>query len=298
MARIMIIGRGLIATELVKELRPHHEVTVCSVLQFHEYYMQHKSCNHEKCMEPDDLAIICCAPKDTAAVVERLDKRTKIIDTSYIYRTDPEWVYGLHEISGDKLIGADRVANAGCIATGVMLLLNPLRYTPNFGYNFLVNVTCGASAGGAMLLDEARKGKLPEEYMKLPDDNLPHPHVPEIKKYLDIQPTYFNVVIVPKIVSGVDQGMRVDIMLWSKPYDSVLNPYINAYRNNKNIDIIQEVGYIAVDDGVGSDKAKIYVNEVSGGTMVTCTFDNLRYAGVDNIKRNIEMMLNLNQGGM
>lgn len=290
MARIMIIGRGLIAAELVKELRPHHEVTVCSVLQFHEYYMQHKFCDHKKCMEPDDLAIICCSPKETNAVIDRLDKRTKILDTSYNYRTDSEWVYGLRELYPHSLVGADRVANAGCIATGVMLLLKPLRPIQATREQFLVNVSCGASAGGAMMLQEARKGKLPEEYMKMSEYD--HPHVPEIKKHLEMVP-YANVVIIPKIVSAVDHGMRVEIMLWGQNYFDVLNLYHHDYNNNKNIDIVRDFQYIPVTVE-NAHKATIYVNKVAGGVMVTCTFDNLRYAGVDNIKRNINMMLNLN----
>src|SRR3990170_1110864 len=59
----------------------------------------------------------------------RKDPATRVIDTSTERRVAEGWTYGLPELAPgqrDTIARARRVANPGCYATGVILLLRPL----------------------------------------------------------------------------------------------------------------------------------------------------------------------------
>lgn len=52
---------------------------------------------------------------------------TIIVDLSADYRFDPDWYYGLPELTRGKAAGKTRIANPGCYATAMQLALAPLR---------------------------------------------------------------------------------------------------------------------------------------------------------------------------
>lgn len=49
-----------------------------------------------------------------------------VVDLSADYRFDPAWAYGQPERFSSQLVGAKRIANPGCYATGAQLALAPL----------------------------------------------------------------------------------------------------------------------------------------------------------------------------
>ena len=80
-----------------------------------------------------DLVILCLpddAAKESAAMAASLgDRAPKLLDASTAYRVDPDWVYGLAELTPDQpaaIAAAARVSNPGCYPTGAILMLRPL----------------------------------------------------------------------------------------------------------------------------------------------------------------------------
>ena len=71
-----------------------------------------------------------CLPDDAAreSVALAAGSKVKIIDTSTAHRTDPNWAYGMPELSGnrDKIANSSRIANPGCHASGFIALVAPL----------------------------------------------------------------------------------------------------------------------------------------------------------------------------
>lgn len=57
--------------------------------------------------------------------VEGVSPDTVIVDISADHRFDDEWVYGLPELNRDKIAGARRIANPGCYATALQLVIAP-----------------------------------------------------------------------------------------------------------------------------------------------------------------------------
>ena len=70
---------------------------------------------------PNGKAGACVAAFDAAGV------DPVIIDLSADYRFDPEWYYGLPELTRDTYRGQRRISNPGCYATAMQLAIAPMR---------------------------------------------------------------------------------------------------------------------------------------------------------------------------
>jgi N-acetyl-gamma-glutamyl-phosphate reductase len=76
-----------------------------------------------------DACVLALPNGNAAGFVNALDQHkpdTVVVDLSADHRFDPAWAYGQPERFGSQLIGATRIANPGCYATGVQLALAPL----------------------------------------------------------------------------------------------------------------------------------------------------------------------------
>ncbi len=81
---------------------------------------------------PSDLAglegdVVILALPDGAGdpYVAAVDEGTVIVDISADHRFDDTWAYGLPELLREKLKGATRIANPGCYATAMQIVLAP-----------------------------------------------------------------------------------------------------------------------------------------------------------------------------
>lgn len=85
--------------------------------------------------------------------------KTKIIDASTAFRTEPTWTYGLPELHQDqrnKIHHSSRVAVPGCHATGFILAMHPLvaeGIIPN-DYPASCYSLTGYSGGGKKLISD------------------------------------------------------------------------------------------------------------------------------------------------
>ncbi|AKP53950.1 N-acetyl-gamma-glutamyl-phosphate reductase [Cyclobacterium amurskyense] len=75
-----------------------------------------------------DLVFLCLPHGQAKPFLEEhaFDTDTKIIDLSTDFRNESnDFVYGLPEVNRERIIGATKIANPGCFATGVQLALVP-----------------------------------------------------------------------------------------------------------------------------------------------------------------------------
>src|SRR3546814_7133635 len=78
-------------------------------------------------MRISDWSSDVCSSDLAVAMID--NPRTRVIDASTAYRTDPGWTYGFPELEraqGEKVKAAKRVSNPGCYPTGAIALLRPL----------------------------------------------------------------------------------------------------------------------------------------------------------------------------
>lgn len=114
------------------------------------------------------------------------NKRARVIDASTAHRTNPEWVYGLPEISKERrgeIAESNRVANPGCHATGFISLVAPLVKGGIVGadYPFVAHSVTGYSGGGKKMIAEYEAEERdilldsPRQYAL----TLSHKHIPQ-----------------------------------------------------------------------------------------------------------------------
>ncbi len=83
-------------------------------------------------LDPEEIAelgldaVFLALPNDVSRhFVAALPPDIVIVDISADHRFDDNWVYGLPELNRDKVAGARRVANPGCYATAMQLVVAP-----------------------------------------------------------------------------------------------------------------------------------------------------------------------------
>jgi len=73
-----------------------------------------------------DVVILALPDGAAASFLEAVTADQIIVDVSFDHRLDDSWAYGLPELRRDRLMEATRIANPGCYATAMELVLAPL----------------------------------------------------------------------------------------------------------------------------------------------------------------------------
>ena len=130
-----------------------------------------------------DACVLALPNGSAAAYVNVLDIRkpdTVVVDLSADHRFDPSWAYGQPERFSSQLIGATRIANPGCYATGVQLALAPL-------LEFLVGTPAAFGVSGYSGAGKAPSRKNDPEALKdnlIPYSLVDHIHEKEVSHHI------------------------------------------------------------------------------------------------------------------
>lgn len=167
----------------------------------------------------DAAIVLLCLPDDAAkqAAAWLDDSPVRILDASTAHRVADGWVYGLPELVAgqrDKIAAARRVANPGCYASAVILLLRPLVDAGVMARDIplAIHALSGYSGGGRSMIErwENPDWKLIHLPYEAPYSiGRVHKHIPEIMRYgrLTAEPQF-----LPN-VGPFRCGMRVEIMI-------------------------------------------------------------------------------------
>lgn len=160
-----------------------------------------------------DVAILCL-PDDAAraAVALSADLDVRIIDASTAHRVNPEWAFGLPELSAamaQRIKTARYVANPGCYSTGAIALLAPLveKGLVPADAPITINAVSGYTGGGKALIGEYEEGTAPAHFVYATSQK--HKHLPEIVEYAGLA----DLPIFVPSVGNFAQGMAVQIPL-------------------------------------------------------------------------------------
>ncbi len=152
-----------------------------------------------------DVAFLClpdAASREAATMVA--NPKTCLIDASTAFRTHPDWVYGLPELSSIQRVaikGAKRVSNPGCHATAFILLVRPLVEAGLIPLDLTLSATSltGYSGGGRSMIEEYESSKNPELLAPRPYAlTLTHKHLPEMVRHSGLNsPPIFMPIVGP-----------------------------------------------------------------------------------------------------
>lgn len=176
-----------------------------------------------------DLAILClpdAAARDAVRSVAAGD--TRIIDASSAHRVDPDFVYGLPEISPAQRAAIREgrmVTNPGCYPTSVILSLAPLVADGTIAPDapIVIHALSGYSGGGRQMIEKWEEPNSPLRNLSYEAPyafDQQHKHIPEMVRFCGLEhPPHFIPAVGPFAC-----GMRVEIPL----HASVLRSGVTA----------------------------------------------------------------------
>ena len=134
-----------------------------------------------------DVSILCLPDQASREIAAAAPADSVIIDTSTAHRTDPDWTYGMPELTAgqrEKICSSTRIANPGCHASGFILLVRPLIEAGLLDKDALLTCFCmtGYSGGGKKMIadyeneDRAAVLDSPGQYAL----GQSHKHLPEM----------------------------------------------------------------------------------------------------------------------
>lgn len=166
--------------------------------------------------------VLLCLPDDAAReAADWLDDTpVRILDASTAHRVSDGWVYGLPELVAgqrERIAQARRVANPGCYASAVILLLRPLVDAGLIAADaaFSIHALSGYSGGGRSMIErweDPKRGLLQLRHEAPYSITRLHKHIPEIMRYggLNSEPQFLPAV------GPFRCGMRVEVTLPAK----------------------------------------------------------------------------------
>jgi N-acetyl-gamma-glutamyl-phosphate reductase len=251
-----------------------------------------------------DLVILCLpddAAKESAALAASLGAQApKLLDASTAHRVDPDWVYGLAELTPDQpgaIAAAMRVSNPGCYPTGAILMLRPLIdagiMAPDFPVT--VNAVSGYSGGGKSMIAAYEARTAPD--FELYGLALEHKHVAEMQKYTGLTR---RPIFVPS-VADYAQGMIDSIPLHLDLLKGGVTPadleavLIKRYAGSDVVRVVSAEANGKLEpqalNGSNGLEIRVYGNEKRGQAVLVARYDNLGKGASGAAVQNLGLML-------
>ncbi len=251
-----------------------------------------------------DVAFLCL-PDDAAKESAQLAKgmKVKIIDTSTAHRVDPDWVYGMPELAGqkDKILSSSRIANPGCHASGFVALVAPLVQQGILPAD--TNLSCfsltGYSGGGKKMIaeyEDTNRSPLlggPRQYALTQS----HKHLKEMVALCGLQ----NAPVFCPIVGDFYSGMEVTVPLFKKDIKGTLEDIKALYKNYYQDGLIHFAeepdadGMLSAAAFSMKDDMEVSVYGNDDRILLVSRFDNLGKGASGAAIQNMNLLLGLPQ---
>lgn len=305
MINVFIDGKeGTTGLQIYERLQKRDDVHIISLSEELRKNIQAR----KECLNSADVSFLClpdAAAKESAELTT--NPKAKIIDASTAHRTNPNWVYGLPEISKERreqIANCTRLANPGCHATGFILLVAPLVKggIVSADYPFVANSTTGYSGAGkktiAVYENEQRDIELdaPRQYAI----TLEHKHLPEMQRECGLtQKPIFNPIICD-FYSGMCVTTPIYTRLMTKKYNvNDVREYFAQYYAGQNFIKVateeQTPSFISANKNTGTNNLTIYVSGNDDRIFLASVFDNLGKGASGAAVQNMNIMFGLDE---
>ena len=238
-------------------------------------------------------ALVLALPNGKAAefvaAVDAIAPDTVVLDLSADYRFDPDWYYGLPELTRSKAAGQRRISNPGCYATAMQLALAPLcgEYAGPaqcFGVS-------GYSGAGTSPSDKNYSDKLRDNLM--PYSLVGHIHEKEVRKQLG-QVVEFMPAVAPHF-RGITMTVNAHL-LREFTLEQVRELYAAFYRNEPLVEVIDEVPWVSAIAGRHGVQIGGFTLTPDGRRLVlVSTLDNLLKGAATQALQNLNLAFGLDE---
>lgn len=243
-----------------------------------------------KFINESDVTFLCLpddAAREAVALLDKDNKKTKIIDASTAHRTLAEWAYGFPELSETlykKIESNQLIANPGCYASGfnsiaASLVMHGVLRSSTPLTCFAVSGYSGAGNKAiAQYEDAERDTELDSPRLYALTQN--HKHLKEMKAIsgLEKEPVFSPMICDYKCGMVVSIPLFAEMLEGNYTINDVREILAEHYSENKFVKVRPE-GYtqnmIGANNFEGRDDMEIEVNGNSERFVITSRFDNL-----------------------
>ena len=250
-----------------------------------------------------DVSILCLPDQASREIAAAAPLDSVIIDTSTAHRTDPDWTYGMPELTAgqrDKIRSSTRIANPGCHASGFILLVRPLIEAGLLDRDALLTCFCvtGYSGGGKKMIadyeSDERASDLdsPGQYAL----GQSHKHLPEMVAMTGIE----NAPCFSPVVADFYSGMVMTVPLHTSMLksgagiDDVKKTLHKRYDNEALIKVNDEApesGKVYSNPMAGSNGVEMYVTGNEERILLIASYDNLGKGASGAAVQNLNIVL-------
>lgn len=245
----------------------------------------------KRLINASDITFLClpdAAARESVSLVE--NEHVRIIDTSTAHRTEPGWVYGFPELSGqnrERIATGKRVAVPGCYATGFISLVYPLIAMGILSKDYPVSsfAVSGYSGAGkkAIAVYESPEREpefdAPREYAL----SQQHKHLKEMTKITGLARTPLFSPMVCDYYSGmvVTVPFYTELLAQKVTPEDVRDCLAEFYHGETFITVQpfgkeeESNGFLAGNARSGWDGLEIFVTGNEERLLVSSRFDNL-----------------------
>jgi len=238
-----------------------------------------------------DVAFLClpdAASREAATMV--VNPKTCLIDASTAFRTHPDWVYGLPELSSGQRVaikGAKRVSNPGCHATAFILLVRPLVEAGLIPTDLALSVTSltGYSGGGRSMIEEYESSNNPVLSAPRPYAlTLNHKHLPEMVTHSGLNTPPIFMPIVGHFYKGLTVTVQLNLealpkrapaeSLWSRLSERYSDEVFVRVRPLNDPETLSN-GFFNTQRCNDSNRAELFVFAQGSQVLLMACIDNL-----------------------
>ncbi len=250
-----------------------------------------------------DVSILCLPDQASREIAAAAPADSVIIDTSTAHRTDPDWTYGMPELSEDqrdKIRSSTRIANPGCHASGFILLVRPLIDAGLLDRDALLTCFCmtGYSGGGKKMIadyeSDDRDPALdsPGQYAL----GQTHKHLPEMVAMTGLESAPCFSPVVADFYSGMVMTVPVHTSMLKNGagIDDVKKTLHNRYGAEALITVYDEApgsGKVYANPMAGNNGMEIYVTGNEERILLIASYDNLGKGASGAAVQNLNIVL-------
>lgn len=305
MYKVFIDGKeGTTGLRIFDRLKIHKEVNVITLPEEKRKDTEAR----KQCLNSADICFLCLpddAAREAVSLIE--NPSVKVIDASTSHRTNPQWVYGLPELSKERreqIAKSNRVANPGCHATGFISIVSPLIKSGIVGndYPFVAHSITGYSGAGKKTIavyqsDERDKAlESPRQYAL----GLTHKHLPEMVNECGLKHKPIFNPIICDFYNGMCVTVPVYKSLMNKKYGvKAIRDFFAEYYDRQNFVKVPEVeevpAFLAANELADTNILKIYISGNDEQILIASVFDNLGKGASGAAVQNMNIMLGLDE---
>lgn len=276
-----------------------------------EKFISFESLNFEEI----DVAFIALPHGQSAAIVSKFSKKTKIVDLGADFRLIDSnqwskyydgphagtWTYGLPEIPGSRkaIINADRVANPGCYATSVITGVLPALDTIDSS-DIVVVAASGTTGAGRTAKVNLIASEIMGSLTSYKFGGV-HQHTPEIEQALGFAAGKDVKISFTPILAPMPRGILSTItarLSESISTENVHSLYSSFYKNDHFVNVLPIGQMPKTGSLTGSNKVQmqVAVDTHTQRLIVSVAIDNLGKGAASQAIQNANLMCGFHEG--